>query len=190
MGLACGKTAFTALLLCGLSAGFAIGWPSVFCTGFAVGLSTGLGRMRGLWLGPGLGIALGATVLVLLGLGTLLCRGLGAALAGATRLNGSSGSPPTCAWLLALNRAAASKLAALTVTSERKCFNMGLLQTSRSAQDGGFVGFFPSELGLFAAEVTVSRCLGVNRAQQIQHLNDAFRTQIKVRFHQFGQLVI
>jgi hypothetical protein len=43
----------------------------------------------------------------------------------------------------------------------------------------GLVGAFPGELGLFAAEVAVGGGLGVDRAQQVQHLDDALGRRSK-----------
>src|SRR5574344_1251431 len=65
-----------------------------------------------------------------------------------------------------------------------------LLQTSCSAQRRSLICSLPSELGFFAAKVAVGGGLGVNGAQQIQHLNDAAWTQVKVLLHQLGDLVV
>jgi hypothetical protein len=43
----------------------------------------------------------------------------------------------------------------------------------------GLVGAFPGELGLLAAEVAVGGGLGVDRAQQVQHLDDALGRRSK-----------
>src|SRR5882757_2914896 len=44
----------------------------------------------------------------------------------------------------------------------------------------GFVGSFPGEFGLLAAEVAVGRGLLVDRAQEVEHLDDALRPQVEV----------
>jgi hypothetical protein len=43
------------------------------------------------------------------------------------------------------------------------------------------VGDFPGELRLVAAEVAVARGAGVDRAQQVEHLDDALGAQVEVR---------
>ncbi|OMP13799.1 hypothetical protein COLO4_00928, partial [Corchorus olitorius] len=58
------------------------------------------------------------------------------------------------------------------------------------AQDGGLVGALPREFRLFAAEVAVGGGLGVDRAQQVQHLHDAFRAQVEVLLHQLGDFLV
>src|SRR5574344_2287942 len=65
-----------------------------------------------------------------------------------------------------------------------------VLQTSRCTQRSRFVGALPGEFGLFAAEVAVGGGFGVNGAQQIEHLDDAFGAQVKVLLHQLGDLLI
>src|SRR2546429_1489470 len=52
------------------------------------------------------------------------------------------------------------------------------------------VGCFPGELGLFAAEVAVGGGLLVDRAQQIEHLDDALRSQVEVLGDQRRERII
>src|SRR5438105_9267244 len=75
-----------------------------------------------------------------------------------------------------------------------------------SARNGGFmdtsgflrrlfkcerlVGCFPGELGLLAAEVAVGGGLLVDRAQEIEHLDDASRPQIEVLGHERRERVV
>src|ERR1700694_4127981 len=73
-----------------------------------------------------------------------------------------------------------------------------------SARNGGFmkdflrrlfqrerlVGGFPGELGLFAPEVAVRGGLLVDRPQQVEHLDDALRTQVEMLQHQRRERVI
>src|SRR5580692_3796791 len=51
---------------------------------------------------------------------------------------------------------------------------------------GGLVRGFPREFRLFTTEVAVSSGLLVDRTQQIEHLDDALRTQIEMALHEFG----
>ena len=44
----------------------------------------------------------------------------------------------------------------------------------------GLVGRFPAEFRFIAAEMTVGGGLGVDGAQQVEHLNDAARAQVEV----------
>jgi len=53
----------------------------------------------------------------------------------------------------------------------------GLFQTGSITQQLRFIGFFPREM--FATEVTVSGRLFINRMQEIQHLDQAIRTQVE-----------
>jgi hypothetical protein len=53
------------------------------------------------------------------------------------------------------------------------------------AQGSCLVGRFPGELGFVTAEVPVGSGLAVDRAQQIERLDDAFRTQVEVLADQF-----
>ena len=48
----------------------------------------------------------------------------------------------------------------------------------------------PRELGLLAAEVAIGRRLGVDRAQQVEHLDDALGAQVEVLVHERGDLVV
>ncbi len=54
------------------------------------------------------------------------------------------------------------------------------LQARRCTQLCRGLGRFPGELGLFAAEVPVGGGLLVDRAQQVEHLDDALRTQVEM----------
>src|SRR5258708_16003330 len=53
-------------------------------------------------------------------------------------------------------------------------------KASGSAEVIGPIGIFPSELRLVAAEVAVRRSLEINRAQQVEHLDDALGPQVEV----------
>src|SRR5450830_1891696 len=64
------------------------------------------------------------------------------------------------------------------------------LEACRGLECSSLVGTFPREFRLFAAEVAVSSGLLIDRAQQIEHLHDAFWTQVKVFQHQFSQLFV
>jgi type VI secretion system secreted protein Hcp len=64
------------------------------------------------------------------------------------------------------------------------------LQARGRAQRGRLVGSLPGELRLFAAEVAVGGGLLVDRTQQVEHLDDALRTQVEVLGHQRRQLVV
>src|SRR5688572_31882035 len=57
-------------------------------------------------------------------------------------------------------------------------------------QPGRLVGLLPRELGLLAAEVAVGRGLLVDRAQQVEHLDDALRTQVEHLVDDLGDLVV
>src|SRR5207253_8360708 len=59
-----------------------------------------------------------------------------------------------------------------------------LSQSSVARQPVGFVSDFPSEVRILAAKVAVSRSLFINRAPQIQQLDDAPGRQLKVSPHQ------
>jgi len=52
------------------------------------------------------------------------------------------------------------------------------------AQCLSLVSTFPTEFRLFAAKVTVSGGFFVDRAQQVQHFDDAAWAQVKVAVHQ------
>ena len=58
------------------------------------------------------------------------------------------------------------------------------LQASRRPQRRRLVRPFPSELRLITAKVAIRCRLLINRAEQIEHLNDAFGAQVKVFLHQ------
>jgi len=64
------------------------------------------------------------------------------------------------------------------------------LQTRSRFQCGRAVGALPGEVGLVAAKVAISGGLAVDRAQQVEHLDDAFGAQVKVLGDQSGQLVV
>ncbi|SAA73987.1 Uncharacterised protein [Enterobacter cloacae] len=61
-----------------------------------------------------------------------------------------------------------------------------LFQTGSFTQQRRFVGFFPWEM--FTTKVTVCRGFFVDWVQQIQHLNQAVRTQVEELAHQQRQL--
>src|SRR5256885_16526665 len=67
-------------------------------------------------------------------------------------------------------------------------FMKGLLR--RLFQREHLVGGFPGELGLFATEVAVGGGLLVDRAQQVEHLDDALRPQIEVLDDQRRERVV
>ena len=54
-------------------------------------------------------------------------------------------------------------------------------------QCGCFVGALPSKFRLLAAEVAVGGGFAVNRAQQVEHLDDAFRAQVEMFANQGDQ---
>ena len=54
------------------------------------------------------------------------------------------------------------------------------LEAGGIAQSRRFIGRFPGELGLLAAEVAVGRGLRVDRAQEVEHLHDAARAKVEV----------
>ena len=64
------------------------------------------------------------------------------------------------------------------------------LQPRRRPQRRGLVRALPRELRLIAPEVAVRSGLLVDRAQQIEHLDDAFRAQVEVLAHQLGNGVV
>src|SRR6185436_18055634 len=64
------------------------------------------------------------------------------------------------------------------------------LQARCRAQRGSLVGSFPAEFGLFSAEVPVRRGLLVDRAQQVEHLDDALGTQVEVLVDERGELLV
>ena len=59
-----------------------------------------------------------------------------------------------------------------------------VLQTGCCTKCRSFIGSFPSEFWLLTTKVAVSRCLGVDGTQQVEHLNDALGAQVKVLSHQ------
>src|SRR5690349_8457346 len=58
-------------------------------------------------------------------------------------------------------------------------------EASGIAQRGCLVGLLPSETGFRAAEMAVGRGCLVHGLEKIQHLDDALRTQIEMRAHEF-----
>ena len=64
------------------------------------------------------------------------------------------------------------------------------LQTCGRTQCSCHVGTLPCEVGFVTTKVAISRCLGVNGPQQVEHLNDAFRAQVKVLVHQRGNFLV
>ena len=65
-----------------------------------------------------------------------------------------------------------------------------MLETGISTKGFSLVGLFPREFRFFTTEVTVSGRLGVNRTQEVEHLNDATRTKVKVTFDQLSDLFV
>src|ERR1035441_5757789 len=61
-------------------------------------------------------------------------------------------------------------------------------QASLLAQGRGFVGRFPGEVGVLTAKMSVGRSLAVNRAPQIQRLDNTFGGQLEIGAHQIGNL--
>ena len=64
------------------------------------------------------------------------------------------------------------------------------METSGIAQGGGLVGLFPREFRFFATEVAVGGGLRVDRTAQVEHLDDAARTQVEVSAHELGDLFV
>src|SRR5262245_48481396 len=64
------------------------------------------------------------------------------------------------------------------------------LDTRVCAQRFRLVHVLPRELGLVAAEMTVGRRLPIDRAQQIEHLNDAAWPQVEVLIYQLGDALV
>ena len=56
------------------------------------------------------------------------------------------------------------------------------------AQVIGFIGLFPAQLNVAAAEVAVCRCRLINGTFEIQHLDQAAGAQVKVFTDQFNNL--
>src|SRR6516162_12151 len=65
----------------------------------------------------------------------------------------------------------------------RSFLSDGGSQTSLLAKSCCLVGGFPGKLGFIAAEVTVRGGLAVNRAAQVQRLNNSLRSQLEVGTH-------
>ena len=61
------------------------------------------------------------------------------------------------------------------------------LQAGVVTQQGSAVGGFPGEFRLIAAKMAVGGRLLVNRAEQIEHVDDALRTQVEVLLDQRSQ---
>src|SRR6185312_12722150 len=68
--------------------------------------------------------------------------------------------------------------------------NRGLAQAGGLAQRLDLVGRFPGEFGLVAAEMAVRCGLAIDRAQKIEHPDDALRTQVEVRVHELDDVRI
>ena len=64
----------------------------------------------------------------------------------------------------------------------------GGLQPGVGAQCGGLVGLLPGELRLVAAEVAVRGSAGIDRAQQVQGLDDRLRAQVEVAADELDDL--
>ena len=67
---------------------------------------------------------------------------------------------------------------------------MRALQPRRCTQRLHLVRPLPRELRLLAAEVAVGGGLLVDRAQQVEHLDDALRAQVEMRVDQRGDLLV
>jgi hypothetical protein len=67
---------------------------------------------------------------------------------------------------------------------KRRKSSLAMMQTPPGVgpQCGSLVDRFPAEFRLVAAEVAVGGGLLVDRAQQVEHLHDALRAQVEVRF--------
>src|SRR5271165_5205015 len=65
-----------------------------------------------------------------------------------------------------------------------------LRQARLLAQRRGLIGLLPREVGIVAAKMSVSRGLAIDRTPQVKRLDDAFRRQLEVGAHQFGDLEI
>src|SRR5260370_21250819 len=64
------------------------------------------------------------------------------------------------------------------------CPNWFPLQTGVGGKFGGFVGRFPGEIGVGAAEVSVGRGLTVNGTTEVERIYDLARLELEVRAHQ------
>ena len=62
------------------------------------------------------------------------------------------------------------------------------LEPCGSFQFCGLVGLFPGEVSVFAAEVTVSSGLSVDRAAPVQVTDDGTRAQVEVFIDDLGDL--
>src|ERR1043165_7736055 len=68
--------------------------------------------------------------------------------------------------------------------------NLRSFEARRIAQGRSLVGALPRESGLGAAEVAVGCGLLIDRTQQVEHLDDALRTQVEVRAHELDDLAV
>ena len=67
----------------------------------------------------------------------------------------------------------------------------GTLADARfSPQDIDLVGLFPGKIGQFASEVPIARCIFVDRAEQIQCLDDSLGGQIEYIVDQGGEIFV
>src|SRR3977135_783907 len=64
------------------------------------------------------------------------------------------------------------------------CSDRFALQTGIGGQLGAFVGCLPGEIGVAAAEVSIRRGLAVNRAAEVERIDDLARLELEVRPHQ------
>src|SRR5256884_8588639 len=95
-------------------------------------------------------------------------------------------SPSLCLARAAWSACGRSRLP--TWSARNGGFMKGLLR--RLFQREHLVGGFPGELGLFATEVAIGGGLLVDRAQQVEHLDDALRPQIEVLDDQRRERVV
>src|ERR1700730_10310957 len=64
-----------------------------------------------------------------------------------------------------------------------------LAQASVAGQLGSLVRGFPGEVGIATAKVSVSRSLTVDRAAQLQRVDNAFRGHMEIGSHQIGNCI-
>ena len=66
----------------------------------------------------------------------------------------------------------------------------GILNAGRRAPRPGAIHTFPRQIDVRSAEMAERGCLTINRAAQIQHVDDAGRAQIKLFFDDFCQRIV
>src|SRR5436190_11312004 len=82
------------------------------------------------------------------------------------------------------NRSGSNRLVRAAVRAGSVGGNGGFANARGFAQRFDLVGGFPGEFRLVAAEMTVGRRLPIDRTQQVEHPDDAFRPQIEMREHE------